>query len=100
IETPRGRCAQRAKLFDGMDPRILHVEHGWWFPEEEPTLPHLYGAFRSNANTLTPNADPYLDEGFGGYMLRGFQGKACKITEEEAMAIGLETQTPLKSPVA
>lgn len=98
IETPRGRCAQRAKLFDGMDPRILHVEHGWWFPEEEPTLPHLYGAFRSNANTLTPNADPYLDKGFGGYMLRGFQGKACKITEEEAMAIGLETQTPLDTP--
>ncbi len=98
VETPRGRCAQRAKLFDGMDPRLLHLEHGWWFPEEEAALPHLYGAFRSNANAITPNKDPFLDGGFGGYMLRGFHGKAYKLTEEEAMAIGLESQMPSQTP--
>ncbi len=100
VETPRGRCAQRAKLFDGMDPIMVHVEHGWWFPEEEGTLPHLYGAFRSNANTLTPNKDPFLDQGFGGYTMRGFQGKVYKITEEEAHAIGLEDIVPAEQPAS
>ncbi|MFC1492261.1 molybdopterin-dependent oxidoreductase [Nitrospinota bacterium] len=92
VESPRGKCVQRARLFDGMDPQLVHVEHGWWFPEEDETLPHLYGAFRSNANTLTPNKDPFLDKAFGGYTLRGFQGKVYKITEEEAKAIGLKDQ--------
>lgn len=90
VESPRGRCVQRARLFDGMDPRIVHVEHGWWFPEEKAEAPHLYGAFRSNANTLTPNADPFLDPAFGGYTLRGFAAKIYKVTEEEAHRIGRE----------
>ncbi|MDP2744450.1 MAG: molybdopterin-dependent oxidoreductase, partial [Dehalococcoidia bacterium] len=33
IETPRGRIKQRAKLFKGIDPRVVHAQHGWWFPE-------------------------------------------------------------------
>ncbi|MBI4250838.1 MAG: molybdopterin-dependent oxidoreductase, partial [Candidatus Tectomicrobia bacterium] len=90
VESPRGRCVQRAKLFGGMDPRLVHVEHGWWFPEEEGGTPHLYGVFRSNANTLTPNADPFLDPAFGGCTLRGFAAKAYKVSEEEAERIGWE----------
>ncbi|MBI3129347.1 MAG: molybdopterin-dependent oxidoreductase [Candidatus Tectomicrobia bacterium] len=90
VESPRGRCVQRARLFAGMDPRLVHVEHGWWFPEEEGAVPHLYGAFRSNANTLTPNADPFLDPAFGGYTLRGFAGRVYKVSEEEAQRIGWE----------
>ncbi|OGL58183.1 MAG: hypothetical protein A3I72_16410 [Candidatus Tectomicrobia bacterium RIFCSPLOWO2_02_FULL_70_19] len=90
VESPRGRCVQRARLFSGMDPRLLHVEHGWWFPEEEAAAPHLYGVFRSNANTLTPNADPFLDPAFGGYTLRGFAAKAYKVTEEQATRIAWE----------
>ena len=90
VESPRGRCVQRARLFSGMDPRLLHVEHGWWFPEEEGGTPHLYGVFRSNANTLTPNADPFLDPAFGGYTLRGFAAKAYKVTEEQATRIAWE----------
>jgi hypothetical protein len=31
-------------------------------------------------------------------MLRGFHGKAYKLTEEEAMAIGLESQMPSQTP--
>lgn len=92
IESLRGKCAQRARLFDGIDPRVISVEHGWWYPEEEGALPHLYGAFRSNANTLTPNKDPFLDRAFGGYTLRGFQAKVYKISKEEAMAVGLQEE--------
>ncbi len=92
VESPRGKCVQRARLFDGIDPRVINVQHAWWYPDEEPSLPNLYGVFRSNANTLTPNKDPFLDQAFGGYTLRGFLGRVTKITEAKAMAIGIEDQ--------
>lgn len=37
---------------------------------------------------------PFLDPAFGGCTLRGFQGKTCKITEEETHAIRLEEESP------
>ncbi|MDZ4245923.1 MAG: molybdopterin-dependent oxidoreductase, partial [Dehalococcoidia bacterium] len=33
IETLRGRVRQKAALFDGLKPDVVHAEHGWWFPE-------------------------------------------------------------------
>jgi hypothetical protein len=53
------------------------VAHGWWFPEQDGTLPHLYGIWDVNVNQLIPT---------------GYQGKAgfgapvknmlCKIYKE------------------
>lgn len=40
IENMRGRCRQRVKLFESMDPSIVMAEHGWWFPEAEPEQGH------------------------------------------------------------
>jgi anaerobic selenocysteine-containing dehydrogenase len=51
IETRRGRCKQRAEVFDGMDPRIIHVEHHWWFPEKPQGRPGFSGAFESMSPT-------------------------------------------------
>ena len=34
IESPRGRITQKATLDTGIDPRVVSVGHGWWFPEE------------------------------------------------------------------
>lgn len=79
IETKRGRCKQKAKLFDGMDQRVIHVEHHWWFPEKEQGMPELSGAFESNCNMLTPYEEPFLDPGFGGYNLRGLLCKVYKV---------------------
>ncbi|MDH3235746.1 MAG: molybdopterin-dependent oxidoreductase, partial [Alphaproteobacteria bacterium] len=56
IETRRGRIRQKAKLTRGIDPRVVHAEHGWWFPEEEAPE---YGVWKSNANMLTDNGPPY-----------------------------------------
>ncbi|MBW1937049.1 MAG: molybdopterin-dependent oxidoreductase, partial [Deltaproteobacteria bacterium] len=39
IESPRGKIRQKCRLFDGIDPRVVHVEHGWWFPEEDGAEP-------------------------------------------------------------
>jgi len=66
IETRRGRIKQKAKLTTGIDPRVIHVEHGWWFPEQPAPD---YGVWSSNANLLTDNAPPY-DPAMGTYQLR------------------------------
>jgi anaerobic selenocysteine-containing dehydrogenase len=66
IETKRGRMRQKAKLTDGIDARVIHVQHGWWFPEQ--AAPE-YGVWTSNANVLTDNEPPY-DPAMGTYQLR------------------------------
>ena len=79
IETLRGRCKQRVKLYEGMDPRIIHIEHDWWFPEKPQGKPDFSGAFESNSNMLTPCKEPFLDPGFGGYNLRALLCKVYKV---------------------
>ena len=74
IETRRGRMKQRAKLSRGIDPRVVHVEHGWWFPEA-PGPEH--GVFESNANLLTDNGPPY-DPAMGTYQLRAL---LCRVSK-------------------
>ncbi len=73
IETRRGRIQQKAKLTAGIDPRVIHVEHGWWFPEEPAPD---YGIWKSNANVLTDNQPPY-DPAMGTYQLRGL---LCRVS--------------------
>jgi anaerobic selenocysteine-containing dehydrogenase len=72
IETRRGRIRQKAKLTPGIDPRVIHVEHGWWFPEEPAPD---YGVWKSNVNLLTDNQPPY-DPAMGTYQLRAL---LCRI---------------------
>ncbi len=67
VETRRGRMQQKAKLTARIDPRVVHVEHGWWFPEEPAPE---YGIWKSNANLLTDNQPPY-DPAMGTYQLKG-----------------------------
>jgi thiosulfate reductase/polysulfide reductase chain A len=66
IETRRGRIRQKAKLTTGIDPRVIHAEHAWWYPEEEGPE---YGVWTSNVNVLTDNQPPY-DPAMGTYQLR------------------------------
>jgi thiosulfate reductase/polysulfide reductase chain A len=74
IETARGRIKQKAKLTSGIDPRVVAVDHAWWFPEK--TGPE-YGVWESNANVLTNSAPPY-DPGSGTYQLRALLCKVYK----------------------
>jgi anaerobic selenocysteine-containing dehydrogenase len=77
IETRRGRVRQRARLTRGIDPRVVHAEHGWWFPEE-PGPEH--GVFESNVNVLTTNGPPY-DPAMGTYQLRAL---LCRVERDES----------------
>jgi len=78
IETKRGKIKQRAKITDGIDPRVINVEFGWWFPERQDGE---RGAWDSNANVLT-NIEPPYDPAMGTYQLRAL---LCRI-EKVAVA--------------
>lgn len=74
IESPRGKIQQKAKLSAGIEPRVVNVEHGWWFPEDPAPE---YGVWKSNANVLTNNGPPY-DPAMGTYQLRAMLCKVYK----------------------
>lgn len=77
IETRRGRMRQKAKLTDGIDPRVIHAQHGWWFPDQPGPE---YGVWQSNVNLLTDNGPPY-DPAMGTYQLRGL---LCRVSKASA----------------
>ncbi|MGD9074544.1 MAG: molybdopterin-dependent oxidoreductase, partial [Desulfobacteraceae bacterium] len=77
IESPRGKVRQRAKLFSGMDPRIVSAEHAWWFPEDRNPG---HGWDESNINVLTDNAYEGCDPAMGATHVRTL---LCKIYPEK-----------------
>jgi len=79
VETRRGRIRQKAKITTGIDPRVIHVQHGWWFPERASPD---YGVWDSNANMLTNNGPPY-DPAMGTYQLRAL---LCRVAKAPAPA--------------
>jgi len=82
IETRRGRIRQKAKLTDGIDPRVINAEFGWWFPDEPGPE---YGIWKANANVLTDNGPPY-DPAMGTYQLRGLLCRVARASEAEFAA--------------
>jgi len=79
IETKRGRMRQKAKLWTGIDPRVIHAQHGWWFPEEPAPE---YGVWKSNVNVLTNTEAPH-DPQMGTYQLRALQCRISRVDEAE-----------------
>jgi anaerobic selenocysteine-containing dehydrogenase len=57
IETKRGTIQQMAKLNSDIDPRVIVLSFGWWFPERKDL--ELSGWKESNLNILTDNGPPY-----------------------------------------
>ncbi len=52
IENQYGKCKMKAQITKTLDPRVVHADHGWWFPERDPEDGTLYGAFESQINNL------------------------------------------------
>ena len=50
-----GECLLKAKVSEAVKAGVVHAQHGWWFPEEDGTEPHLFGVWRSNINCLIPS---------------------------------------------
>jgi thiosulfate reductase/polysulfide reductase chain A len=76
IESPRGRIRMKCELFKGIDPRVVHAEHGWWFPELPGEEPWLHGVWESNVNVLTDDDPDVCNKLSGGWPLKT---ALCKI---------------------
>lgn len=70
IESPRGVIKQRCQYLEGLDSKVVHCEHGWWFPEMPGQEPWLHGVWESNVDVLT-NDDPEIcNKRFGSWPLK------------------------------
>jgi anaerobic selenocysteine-containing dehydrogenase len=78
IETQYGRCQQRAKLTAGIHPRVIHSQHGWWFPEKSGPEPSLFGVWESNINLLLPSG--WVGRSGFGYP---FKSQMCRVYKKE-----------------
>jgi anaerobic selenocysteine-containing dehydrogenase len=78
IETLRGRIRMKCRYFDGIDPRVVHAEHGWWFPELPGEEPWLHGVWESNVNVLTDDSD-VCNKLSGGWPLKTALCKVYKV---------------------
>ncbi|MDY6821448.1 MAG: hypothetical protein SVN78_07500, partial [Deferribacterota bacterium] len=61
-----------------MQDNMIHLEHGWWFPEEFGKLPHLFGVFRSNCNNLCPDTSDFVSAEIGSWPLSALN---CTVKE-------------------
>ena len=82
IETRRGKICQKANITDGIDPRVVNIEFGWWFPERKD---RDHGIWQSNANVLTDQGPPY-DPAMGTYQLRALLCRISKAPEPAAVS--------------
>jgi anaerobic selenocysteine-containing dehydrogenase len=76
IETPEGKIKQRAEVTPKIHPQVVHVEHGWWFPEQPGEDPNLFGLWESNAGFILPD-EPETCDFQGGPPMRGL---LCRIS--------------------
>jgi thiosulfate reductase/polysulfide reductase chain A len=81
IETLVGRCRQRARLVTTLEPGWISTQHGWWFPENDPEAPSLYGLWESNVNVTTDDDPDKCDPVSGGWPFKG-QYMRCRIRKD------------------
>ena len=79
IETLRGRVRQKAQLFDGIAPNIVHAEHGWWLPELPGEEPWLHGIWEVNINVVLNDDPDVCNEITGGWPLKTALCRVCKV---------------------
>lgn len=75
VENKRGKVKFKAKLVESIDPRVVIVDYGWWFPEKENEEDYWS---KSNINMITFSGRPYASE-MGSSTVRGI---LCKISPE------------------
>jgi anaerobic selenocysteine-containing dehydrogenase len=78
IESKYGRCRQKAKLTNDIDSRVVHAQHGWWFPEKPGKEPSLFGVWESNINLLIPSG--WTGKSGLGYP---FKTQMCRVYKED-----------------
>ena len=54
IENQRGKARQKARVTPEIMEGVVNADHGWWYPEAEPSEPNLYNVWKSNVNSMIP----------------------------------------------
>ncbi len=80
IETPLGMIKHKAELTDGIHPGVVHIEHGWWFPEKKGEEPNLFGVWESNAGAILPD-EPEVCDFQGGPPMRVYRCRLVKLDQ-------------------
>jgi thiosulfate reductase / polysulfide reductase chain A len=83
IETKRGRIKQKANLTQGIHPRVIYTQRGWWYPERSMAAPELGGCLESNTNVLTTTADDHCDPYSGSWANRGLLCRVYKVNASD-----------------
>jgi anaerobic selenocysteine-containing dehydrogenase len=81
VESPRGRVRMKCQCFAGIDPGVVHAEHGWWFPEMPGEEPWLHGVWESNINVLTDDSPDVCNKLSGGWPLKTALCKVYKVKQ-------------------
>ena len=79
IESPRGRIRMVCQHFNGIDRRVVHCQHGWWYPELPGEEPWLHGVWESNVNVLTDDEPDHCNPINGGWPLKTALCKVYKV---------------------
>jgi thiosulfate reductase / polysulfide reductase chain A len=83
IETPRGGIVMKARLTADIDPRVVHAEHCWWFPEQPGAEPSLHGLWQSNVNVLTTDEPDACDQITGSWPGRALLCRVSRVRVSE-----------------
>jgi anaerobic selenocysteine-containing dehydrogenase len=86
IETSTGSILQYAHLWDGLHPRVVSADYGWWFPEMGSD--NFYGWDISNLNLLTSSKT--AGQAFGTPHMRSLPCSLRKVRPEEQPHIQTE----------
>lgn len=73
IESPRGKIRQRAKITEGIRPKVVSAQHAWWYPEAKEAGSRWD---ESNVNILTDNSYENCDPAMGATHIRSL---LCRI---------------------
>lgn len=77
VETMFGKCVQKAHISEEVNDKMIHLEHAWWYPEQDGEAPNLFGVWKSNVNNLMPHESTGIT-GYGAPYKNGICS-ICKV---------------------
>lgn len=79
VETPVGRITEKARLFEGVHPDVVHADALWWYPERPGEEPSLFGVWDHTVNTIVPDDLEQTD--YAGNQC--FRALLCRVSPAE-----------------
>ncbi len=95
IENPLGCAIEKAQITTIIDPRVIHAQHGWWYPEQDAEEPNLNGLWKTSINSLIPHR-AIGKMGFGA----PYKNVMCSIRKVDSLdALGTMSPREVKEEV-